>query len=73
VARHTGSVPRPLLTGSIAFLEWLEHDNFTFLGMRELELSGDAETGNLGPSRRELGVLRVRRCRCCGAAANWWR
>ncbi len=53
------SIPRPLLTELIAFLEWLEHDNFTFLGMRELELSGDAETGNLEPvAGSELGVLR---------------
>jgi glutamate dehydrogenase len=53
------SIPQPLLAESIAFLQWLERDNFTFLGMRELELSGDAETGNLVPvAGSELGVLR---------------
>jgi glutamate dehydrogenase len=52
-------VPADLLGESIAFLKWLEAGNFTFLGSREYELSGDAETGDLiargGPG---LGVLR---------------
>ncbi len=53
------SIPPPLQTESIAFLEWLERDNFTFLGVQELELSGDPETGDLVPVEGSgLGVLR---------------
>ena len=53
------SIPPPLQTESIAFLEWLERDNFTFLGVREFELSGDPETGDLVPVEGSgLGVLR---------------
>ena len=54
-----GSIPPPLLVESIAFLEWLERDNFTVLGVREFELAGDAETGDLVPVENSgLGVLR---------------
>ena len=53
------SIPAPLLSESIAFLEWLERDNFTFLGVQELELSGDHQTGDLVPVEGSgLGVLR---------------
>ena len=53
------SIPPPLLIESIAFLEWLERDNFTFLGVREFELSGDPETADLVPVEGSgLGVLR---------------
>ncbi len=52
-------VPADLLRESIAFLQWLEAGNFTFLGMREYELSGNAETGDLVPrGGAGLGVLR---------------
>ena len=38
---------------------WLEQDNFTFLGAREFELTGDAETGDLASvDGSGLGVLR---------------
>ncbi|MFZ8321320.1 hypothetical protein ACO1LD_14170, partial [Staphylococcus aureus] len=34
------NVPPDLREESIAFLEWLEQDNFTFLGVREYSLAG---------------------------------
>jgi glutamate dehydrogenase len=44
---------------ALAFLQWLLEDNFTFLGMREFELTGDPETGTLVALKgRGLGVLR---------------
>ena len=53
------SIPPPLLVESIAFLEWLERDNFTFLGVREFELSGDPKTADLvSVEGSGLGVLR---------------
>src|SRR5262245_37884231 len=53
------SVPREELAESVAFLEWLGEDNFTFLGSRELELEGNAESGDLAPMEGSgLGVLR---------------
>jgi glutamate dehydrogenase len=58
--RAPAGVPADLLAESVAFLEWLVAGNFTFLGMRAYELSGDAETGDLVPrsGQRGLGVLR---------------
>ncbi|MEM8767277.1 MAG: NAD-glutamate dehydrogenase [Pseudomonadota bacterium] len=41
---------------SLAFLEWLAHDNFTFLGFREFEYAGDCIRQVGDP----LGVLRRR-------------
>jgi glutamate dehydrogenase len=53
------NVPADLRDESIAFLEWLEQDNFTFLGVREYSLAGDAETGNLVSAQDlGLGILR---------------
>jgi len=57
------SVPPPvaadLRTEALAFLNWLAKDNFTFLGMREFELTGDPESGYLLPRQDSgLGVLR---------------
>ena len=44
---------------ALAFLNWLAEDNFTFLGMREFELTGDPESGDLLPRQGSgLGVLR---------------
>jgi glutamate dehydrogenase len=44
---------------ALAFLDWLAIDNFTFLGMREFELTGDPESGDLLPRPGSgLGVLR---------------
>ena len=44
---------------ALAFLHWLVQDNFTFLGMREFELTGDPESGDLRPRQGSgLGVLR---------------
>ncbi len=52
-------VPADLLAESIAFLKWLEAGNFTFLGARQYELDGDAETGDLVPRGGPgLGILR---------------
>ena len=44
---------------ALAFVRWLLEDNFTFLGMRDFELTGDPETGALVPLKGSgLGVLR---------------
>jgi glutamate dehydrogenase len=57
--RAPDSVPRDLLAEARAFLEWLGEDNFTFLGSREFELAGDAQSGDLVPvAGSGLGVLR---------------
>src|SRR5690349_2086465 len=54
-----GEIPGDLLRESLAFLRWLEEDNFTFLGMREFEITGDPDNGALLPlPGTELGVLR---------------
>jgi glutamate dehydrogenase len=56
--RAPASVPADLLQESLAFLGWLERDNFTFLGMQELALEGDALNGDLvRVSGKGLGVL----------------
>ncbi len=53
------SVPQILLSESVAFLEWLEQDNFTLLGVREYEFDGDPESGDfLEVEGTGLGVLR---------------
>ena len=52
------SVPGDLLRESMAFLAWLEQGNFTFLGAQELQLQGDAQTGELvRVAGNGLGVL----------------
>jgi glutamate dehydrogenase len=52
------TVPGELLRESIAFLGWLEQGNFTFLGVQELQLQGDAQTGELvRVAGKGLGVL----------------
>jgi glutamate dehydrogenase len=53
------SVPSALREESIAFLQWLESGNFTFLGVREFELAGNPQTGNLVPMPSTgLGLFR---------------
>ncbi|MGE8940393.1 NAD-glutamate dehydrogenase [Leptospira interrogans] len=48
-----------LLSESLAFCRWLLDGQFTFLGMREYRLVGNAETGELVPmDGTSLGVLR---------------
>lgn len=43
---------------AIHFLEWMENDNFIFLGMREYMFEGDVEEGELSPSEGTgLGLL----------------
>ena len=54
--------PVPLAAESVAeavaVLEWLRDDNFTFLGMRELEYFGGETTGTLSRTDRPgLGIL----------------
>lgn len=52
-------VPAAELAEAIQFLEWLEDDNFAFLGMREYRFSGNAKTGKLQRgSTPGLGLLR---------------
>ncbi len=47
------------LSESIAFLQWLSNGNFTFLGSRDLALSGNGQSGELEPvSGSGLGLLR---------------
>ncbi len=55
-------VPVPLdkdeVTESIAFLEWLRDDNFTFLGMREFKYVGGEKSGSLERTKKVgLGIL----------------
>ena len=55
-------VPVPLdkqaVAESIALLEWLRDDNFTFLGMREFKYVGGEKTGALERTRKAgLGIL----------------
>jgi glutamate dehydrogenase len=48
-----------VLGEATAFLQWLEQANFTFLGAREFELTGDPDTGDLvSVEGSGLGVLR---------------
>ena len=52
VARYqTEPPPIPIeeLTESIAFLQWLLDNHFTFLGMREYVFEGGAKKGELKP------------------------
>ena len=47
------------LAESIQFLKWLGDNNFTFLGMRELNYVGSTEEGELTPDKSSgLGILR---------------
>ena len=50
-----------------AFLHWLEQANFTFLGARSFELTGDADTGDLAPGGGQRPRRAARRRRA-GAA-----
>src|SRR3954449_2970269 len=50
-------LPADEVSEAVAFLDWLAHDNFTFLGMREYRLpKGDAAADPVGASG--LGLLR---------------
>ncbi|HZA01238.1 MAG TPA: NAD-glutamate dehydrogenase, partial [Hyphomicrobiaceae bacterium] len=52
-------IPPGLLSESLAFCRWMRDGQFTFLGLREYRLEGDAETGDLIPvAGSALGVLR---------------
>jgi glutamate dehydrogenase len=42
-----GGAPQPLLQEAVAFLRWLASDHFTFLGVREFELQGERDRGDL--------------------------
>src|SRR5215831_15693276 len=53
------NLPAETLGEATAFLHWLERANFTFLGARSFELTGDRTTGDLEPVHNTgLGVLR---------------
>ncbi|MGH6923896.1 MAG: NAD-glutamate dehydrogenase, partial [Propylenella sp.] len=57
------SADHPALTDAvtdetIAFLQWLEEDNFVFLGMREYSYSGGADSLAEAPKAAGLGLLR---------------
>ena len=52
-------IPIEELTESIAFLQWLLDNHFTFLGMREYKFAGGAKKGALEPiADSGLGILR---------------
>jgi glutamate dehydrogenase len=52
-------IPIEELTESIAFLQWLLDNHFTFLGMREYKFVGGAKKGALEPiADSGLGILR---------------
>src|SRR5262245_48374364 len=52
-------IPIEELTESIAFLQWLIDNHFTFLGLREYAFEGGAEKGELKPiAGSGLGLLR---------------
>ena len=52
-------IPIEELTESIAFLQWLLDNHFTFLGMREYHFDGGAKKGELEPiADTGLGILR---------------
>jgi len=47
------------LARATSFLDWLTRDDFIFLGLREYQLEGDVETGDLEPELDTgLGLLR---------------
>ncbi len=53
------SIAPGLLSESLAFCRWLLEGQFTFLGLREYKLVGNAQTGELVPVEGSgLGVLR---------------
>jgi glutamate dehydrogenase len=51
-------VAADLLEESLAFLDWLEDDNFTFLGMREFSYSGLEDGVLVDEGNNGLGILR---------------
>ncbi|MGE3875172.1 MAG: NAD-glutamate dehydrogenase, partial [Parvibaculaceae bacterium] len=62
VAYQKNPPPIPIeeLTESIAFLQWLLDNHFTFLGMREYKFVGGAKKGALEPvADSGLGILRA--------------
>ncbi len=53
------AVDREDLREAIAFLHWIQSDNFAFLGVRDYTIVGDVETGRLAPADTTgLGLLR---------------
>ncbi|WP_162913972.1 NAD-glutamate dehydrogenase [Taklimakanibacter lacteus] len=57
--RNPPPIPIEELTESIAFLQWLLDNHFTFLGMREYKFEGGAKKGVLEPmAETGLGILR---------------
>jgi len=59
LATTTGTMAPEMRAESVAFLRWLLEDNFTLLGMREFELAGTADSGDLlARDGSGLGVLR---------------
>src|SRR5688572_17991051 len=57
--RNPPPIPIEELTESIAFLQWLLDNHFTFLGLREYKFVGGAKKGVLEPlAETGLGILR---------------
>ncbi|MGE3066648.1 MAG: NAD-glutamate dehydrogenase, partial [Hyphomicrobiaceae bacterium] len=57
--REPPEAPAELVSETIAFLKWLVDGHFTFLGVRDLELSGSPDTGDLTTVEGSgLGLLR---------------
>ncbi len=59
-------IPIEELTESIAFLQWLLDNHFTFLGMREYDFEGGAEKGELKPvaDSRSRHLAQAARSKC---------
>ncbi len=59
LASTRSDTPPDQVAEAVAFLDWLEGGNFTFLGMRGYDLAGDPETGELNAAPEPgLGILR---------------
>ncbi|MCZ4281125.1 NAD-glutamate dehydrogenase [Kiloniella laminariae] len=52
------AVSKGEISESIAFLDWLKQDNFTFLGYREYQFDGTGTEATLKVAPNSLGVLR---------------
>ncbi len=59
IERNPPKLPRTEISEGIAFLEWLNDDNFTYLGYREYNLQGKGKSGvaRIDP-KSGLGLLR---------------
>jgi glutamate dehydrogenase len=58
LAQTKARFPAPALAEARHFLDWLGDHNFTFLGMREYQITGEGKTAELTPVKKSgLGIL----------------